>query len=178
MVSEHAVSAASAGQERFDICDDKGRPLGRTALRGDALAPGEYHIGAHIYVQHASGGFLLEQRAWTKAFLPGGWDIVMGGVLAGETSDEAARREVAEEIGLALAPRQLRRIAWIPWPQKRHAFAIYHARADFLLGSLVLQPDEVLAVRLVPPEEMLRHIDGMHYRPPAYRSAVKAALYR
>lgn len=51
------------------------------------------------------GRLLVHRRADTKDVFPGWWDIAAGGVVgAGEPWDDAARRELAEELGVAGVP--------------------------------------------------------------------------
>ena len=42
----------------------------------------------------------ITKRVMTKAWAPGWWEVSGGGVQAGESSEEAVRREVKEETGL------------------------------------------------------------------------------
>jgi 8-oxo-dGTP pyrophosphatase MutT (NUDIX family) len=47
------------------------------------------------------GRLLIHRRSAVKDVWPGWWDLAAGGVvLAGETYEEAARRELAEELGV------------------------------------------------------------------------------
>lgn len=47
----------------------------------------------------------VNQRSQTKDLYPGHWSVALGGhVLAGETYEEAAKRELEEETGLRLTP--------------------------------------------------------------------------
>lgn len=162
--------------ERFDVLDREGNPLGETACKGTTLPDGQYYLGVHAYIYNARGEFLLQQRALDKAFRPGGWDIHMGHVVAGETSLEAVRREVHEEVGLpeaALSPRLIGRVAW-DW--YHHLIDIYAIEVEFDLGSLVMQPEEVIGVKAVPTSEMESMIPEMTYRPEAYRNLIARFL--
>ena len=54
-----------------------------------------------IAVLGSDGRLLVHRRATTKDVWPGLWDIAAGGVVAaGETYDDAARRELTEELGV------------------------------------------------------------------------------
>ena len=52
------------------------------------------------------GRFLLVRRSPDDAFLPGRWEVPGGASHYGEPPEEAARREVMEECGLAVAVHQ------------------------------------------------------------------------
>lgn len=70
----------------------------RRRMRAEVLR----HRAVYIAVQGSDGRLLVHQRSFAKDVRPGAWDIAVGGVVgAGESYDEAARREMAEEIGVA-----------------------------------------------------------------------------
>jgi 8-oxo-dGTP pyrophosphatase MutT (NUDIX family) len=58
-------------------------------------------IGALIWRQ-TDGKYLLLQRAATKDFAAGQWECVTGRLEQGESFGQAVRREVHEELGLAV----------------------------------------------------------------------------
>ena len=87
--------------EFWDIYDENKKPTGRTMKRNDwCLKDGEYHLTVLGVVGRPDGTFLITKRVMTKAWAPGWWEVSGGGVQAGESSEEAVRREVKEETGL------------------------------------------------------------------------------
>lgn len=88
--------------EYFDILNIDGSKSGKIAPKDEELLEGEYDLGAHAYIHNSKGEFLIQKRVKTKQFLPGGWDIHMGHVMAGETSKEAIIREIDEELGIKI----------------------------------------------------------------------------
>lgn len=64
------------------------------------LKEGEYHLTVLGVIARPDGTFLITKRVMTKAWAPGWWEVSGGGVQAGESSEEAVRREVKEETGL------------------------------------------------------------------------------
>lgn len=86
--------------ELVDVVDECDRVLAqvpRWRVRRDNLR----HRAVYILVFNAAGQVLIHQRTLTKDVFPGYWDVCVGGVpRAGESYDEAARRELAEEIGV------------------------------------------------------------------------------
>lgn len=64
------------------------------------LKDDEYHLTALGVVRRTDGKFLITRRVMTKSWAPGHWEVPGGGVMAGETSYEAAVREVLEETGI------------------------------------------------------------------------------
>ena len=88
--------------EYWDIYNSEKKPTGRTMKRNDwCLKEGEYHLTVLGVIKRKSDGkFLITQRAMTKAWAAGHWEVSGGGVMAGETSEQAVMREVLEETGL------------------------------------------------------------------------------
>ena len=64
------------------------------------LKNGEYHLTVLGVIARKDGTFLITKRVKTKAWAPGWWEVSGGAAQAGETSEEAVRREVKEETGL------------------------------------------------------------------------------
>lgn len=87
--------------EYWDIYDADKKVTGRTMKRNDwCLKDGEYHLTVLGAIARKDGTFLITKRVMTKAWAPGWWEVSGGAAQAGETSEEAVRREVKEETGL------------------------------------------------------------------------------
>lgn len=87
--------------EFLDIYDENKQLTGRKMKRNDwCLKEGEYHLTVLGVIARPDGTFLITKRVMTKAWAPGWWEVSGGGVQAGESSEEAVRREVKEETGL------------------------------------------------------------------------------
>ena len=87
--------------EFWDIYDENKQLTGRKMKRNDWwLKEGEYHLTVLGVIARPDGTFLITKRVMTKAWAPGWWEVSGGGVQAGESSEEAVRREVKEETGL------------------------------------------------------------------------------
>jgi isopentenyldiphosphate isomerase len=88
------------GDEIFDVVDEADCVIA-TAAREDVHRQGLRHRSAHILVYDADGRLYLQRRSFTKECSPGLWDTSAAGHLgAGEDYAAAARRELAEELGL------------------------------------------------------------------------------
>lgn len=86
--------------EMVEVVDLSGAVTGlvtRREMREHSLC----HRSVFVAVVSQSGQLLVHRRAETKDVWPGWWDVAVGGVCApGEQWDNAAHREVAEELGL------------------------------------------------------------------------------
>ncbi|HEY4611190.1 MAG TPA: NUDIX domain-containing protein [Ilumatobacteraceae bacterium] len=87
-------------EELVDIVDDDDHVI-TTVTRREMRANRLQHRGVGVAVMSTDGRLLAHRRSAVKDVWPGWWDIAAGGVvLAGETYDQAARRELAEELGV------------------------------------------------------------------------------
>ncbi len=87
--------------EYWDIYDKDRNLTGRTMKRNDfTMKDGDYHLTVLGVICRPDGKFLITQRALDKHWAAGWWEVSGGGVMAGETSEQAVIREVREETGL------------------------------------------------------------------------------
>ena len=150
--------------ELWDIYDRDRRLLPGQMVRGDPYRPGEYHLVVHICVFNPEGKMLIQKRQPFKQDFSGLWDITVGGSsVKGETSRDAARRELREEVGIDF-----------DFSEKQPSFTVntdhifddfYLIEKDVDLSVLVLQYEEVEAVRWADEDEILKMIDEKFFIP-------------
>lgn len=84
----------------MDVVDEHDRvvaTLPRRRVRAERLR----HRAVFVVVNPPPGELLVHRRSDDKDLWPGRWDVCVGGVVgAGEGWDDAARRELAEEVGI------------------------------------------------------------------------------
>lgn len=128
--------------EFFDVYDNTGKPTGQTMVRGDALPQGCYRMVAGVLCMHTDGTVLLMKRHPAKPTHPGLYEAsASGSVLAGETAQQAARRELYEETGIRCG--ELTQIYQAQ--DENRLFRYYVAVVDCHKDSIVLQPGETVA---------------------------------
>ncbi len=95
-----------SGRELVDVVDDDDivvRTVTRAEMRRDRLQ----HRAVAVAVFGSDGRLLVHRRSDDKDVWPGQWDIAVGGVVAaGEGYGDAARRELAEELGVDVMSMQ------------------------------------------------------------------------
>ncbi len=97
----------AAGDELVDVVDADDHVVA-TVPRRQMRAQRLRHRAVYIVVNSSAGALLVHRRSDTKDLWPGRWDVCVGGVVAaGESWDAAARRELAEEVGVDAAPAPL-----------------------------------------------------------------------
>lgn len=146
-------------QEMIDVYDHDRQLTGITIPRDGAfLEEGQYMLYVLAMIEDQKGRFLITQRSWDKHWGAGWWEITGGGVRAGESSEQAVRREVPEEVGLAVG-------ADVPAPAysyenvdlKRgdnYFVDIYHLHLDFTEADVRLVDGEAIDFRLATWEEI------------------------
>lgn len=140
--------------ERVDLYNENRIPLGKTAERYARRKSGEYRTVVHICIFDKNGRMLIQQRSQEKRMCPGKWDVsAAGAVDAGETVRQSAEREVREELGYALDLSGVRPSVTVNY---HGGFDDYFLVVRELnLETLVLQKEEVTAVRWASQEEVL-----------------------
>jgi len=96
-------------REIFDVVDAADRVVGQ-ATRGEAHSRHLRHRAVHVFLFNEHGNLYLQRRAASKDTFPGCYDSSASGHLSsGETYDACARRELQEELSLAVAPDGLQK---------------------------------------------------------------------
>lgn len=132
--------------EYFDLYTADRRKLGRKIQRGVPVPHGEYHIVVQIMSVNSKGEILLTQRVPQKTS-GGRWECSGGCAVSGETSREAAVRELFEETGIRAVPSEIS----LEWTLTTDSMLrdFYMVHKDVGLDQLVLQSTEVCAAKWV-----------------------------
>jgi 8-oxo-dGTP pyrophosphatase MutT (NUDIX family) len=142
-----------AADELVIIVDKENTEVGvvpRREMRSGRLR----HRATYILVFNSKGELFVQKRTQTKDVFPGYYDIAAGGVvLAGESYEEGALRELEEELGIRETPLT-------------SLFDFYHKDEHIRLwgraftceydGELVLQKEEVESGQFMRVEEVFR----------------------
>ncbi len=87
-------------QELLDIVDENNQVVG-SAPYDDVYAKRLNHRIVHVLIFNDKGEVFLQQLSAKKKFCPGHWGTSAGGhVKRGETYEQAAKRELKEELGV------------------------------------------------------------------------------
>lgn len=145
--------------ELWDIYDRNKQRTGRTMKRNDwCLKDGEYHLTVLGVVVRPDGKFLITQRVMTKSWAPGWWEVSGGGVMAGEDSADAVRREVLEETGLDVTGVKGGYLFSYhrenPGEGDNYFVDIYRFVMDFDESDVKIQKEEAAGFKLATAEEI------------------------
>lgn len=105
------------------------------------------HEGALVAV-HVGPALLLVRSSYRRE-----WNFPGGGIRPGETPEAAARRELAEEIGLAAPALLPTCIVCGLWDGRHDRVHLFELRLD-RLPDLRLDNREIIAARLIPPDAL------------------------
>ena len=133
--------------ELWDIYDSNKQRTGRTMKRNDwCLKDGEYHLTVLGVIKHTDGRYLITQRAMDKSWAPGWWEVSGGACVAGESSEEAVKREIKEETGLDVSGFEGGYLFSYkrenPGEGDNYFVDIYRFKGDFSEDDLVMQENE------------------------------------
>jgi 8-oxo-dGTP pyrophosphatase MutT (NUDIX family) len=145
-----AAGAVGEPEEQVAIIDDTGAVVGsapRSVMRRENLP----HLVVAVMVRDPAGRVYVHRRTDTKDVFPGMHDCFAAGCLqAGEQPEEAAAREVAEELGVvgSLTPLSVMRYDDDATRHVCHAFTVTWD------GPVTHQPEEVAWGGWMAPAEL------------------------
>ncbi len=148
--------------ELVDVYNNKHELMNYTKGRKE-LENGEYRISSFIWVINDKEKILLSQRLATSKKMPNMWGTTAGGVKSGETSLEAAIREIKEELGIDIQKNDLEFIG----SNKRikDFVEVWLCKKNISLEELTLQVDEVQDAKWFSIEEfekMIKNDEGIN----------------
>lgn len=139
-------------EEIVAIVDEANRLVG-SAPRWKMRAGRLPHRASYILVFDARGWIFLQKRTATKDIYPGYYDVAAGGVvLAGETYEQSAERELAEELGIRGAGIRRQFDFYHSDDRSRVWGRVYSCRYG---GAIVLQPEEIESGAFTGVEQVL-----------------------
>jgi isopentenyldiphosphate isomerase len=95
-----AAHPENSPDEMVEEVDNRGNVTG-LVTRKEMRRRGLWHRSVFIAVMSHDSQLLVHKRAEHKDLWPGWWDVAIGGVVApGEEWDQAAARELSEELGI------------------------------------------------------------------------------
>jgi len=103
-------------KELMDIVNENGEYI-KTQDRNGFLKENEYIQMVHIYLLRRNNEIYIQQRSESKQENPNLWEVVGGGVAAGENVFTAAIRELREETGILLDENAFTKIGNLTCPK-------------------------------------------------------------
>ncbi len=144
-------------EEVLDLVDDDDRVIG-SVTRGEV---GDRHLTGyrvvHGFLKNAKGELWIPRRTSTKRTFPNALDYgVAGHVGAGESYEEALRRETSEELNIDLNATSWKYLGKRTPKEGAHCFqAVYEITAE---EAPAYNPDDYSGAEWMNPEELVRRI--------------------
>ena len=157
-----SAAVTISSEEQVVIVDDENNVIG-SASRSEMRAGRLCHRAVFVFVTTSEGELLIQERTMSKDVWPGGYDLAAGGVVGGgESYDEAATRELEEEMGISGAPLRKKFHFYYQDENCQLWGKVYTCVWD---GEVIPQPEEVAGVIRERPEQILAHPELRPYTP-------------
>ncbi len=149
-------------EELVMVVDENNQPVGavsRHVMRKAQLI----HRATYILVFNAKGHLLIHKRTGSKDIYPSHYDIAAGGVvLAGEKWLEAARRELAEELGIEGVPLIFQFEFYHEDSNNKVWGRVYSCQYD---GPVTFQAEEIEEGEFVPVDRVFQLAENNPFCP-------------
>jgi isopentenyldiphosphate isomerase len=149
-------------EEIVQIVDKDNREIAAIA-RGLMREQRLIHRASYILVFNTAGELFVQKRTVSKDIYPGYWDVAAGGVvLAGESYEQSAQRELAEELGVKGIKLKFRFDQYYEDKDNRVWGRIFSCNHN---GPFRLQPEEVEYGRFMSPKIALDYSEIEPFTP-------------
>src|SRR3989338_968813 len=151
--------------EYFDVVNEEDNIIGK-ASRDECHKKGLLHRTVHIFILNSKGELLLQKRSTKKNLYKGWWaDATAGHVDSGETYDNAAKREMKEEIGISTKLEKLFDVKR-KWDGDgkvgNELIRVYLCHSN---GPFKINKEEIDFVRFVKPKVLLKMMKTEKFTP-------------
>lgn len=138
--------------ETWDLFDSNRQPLFRTHQRGQKKTPGEYHTVVEVWSVNSMKNIFVTLRDSSKEMYPDKWENTGGSALSGETSEQAAVRELMEETGIIAAQEELTLLGTCR--EDNEFYDIYILHRDIPIDHLTMQAGETTDAKWVTLDQL------------------------
>ena len=150
-------------EEWVPLVDEGGKVTGQAPRSQVHNGSKLLHPVVHMHVINNNKSILLQKRPDSKQIQPGKWDTAVGGhISAGETLDQALKKEAFEEIGLEnFSARLFKTYKWESEIEKELVY-LFLTR-DF--KNIKVHTEEVVEVRFWTKKQILRNLGKNIFTP-------------
>lgn len=145
--------------ELFYWVDESDTELGHISRHEAHDGSMKIHRTVAILVFNQNNELLLQQRSLQKDLDPGQWTISAGGhVTFGENYDEAATKELREELGLNASIKFLEKV-FIETPEQKEYVQLYKVEIDNT-QKFNFDKDEIQTVKWIPLDKLQAFVES------------------
>ncbi|WP_163324240.1 NUDIX domain-containing protein [Draconibacterium mangrovi] len=147
---------ALTNEEWVPLVDEQGKVTGQAPRSQVHNGSKLLHPVVHLHVLNNKGAILIQKRPANKIIQPGKWDTAVGGhISAGETLEQALKKEVFEEIGLKEFSAKLQKV--YKWESEVEAELIY-LFTTYDYKGFGIQSDEVEELRFWTKKQVEKNL--------------------
>ena len=139
--------------ELLDIVDENGNYTGEIVERKKAQELGLLHWEVIIIVVNDRKQILLQKRSANKKYFPNKWALCSGLVISGESCDEAAVRELKEELGVEFQISDLNLLEG-----NLNLTRFYYVITNYDESQFTIQKEELSSVKWFDLDEVLEKV--------------------
>jgi len=141
-------------QKEIVVIVDKDNQIIGSAPRAEMRAKSLAHRATYILVLNQKGELFVHKRTMTKDVCPGFYDVVAGGVvLAGESYEQSAVREIEEELGIRDIPLSTLFDFYYEDPKSSVWGRAFSCEYN---GEMILQEEEIESGEFMPVEKIIK----------------------
>ena len=141
--------------ELLDVVDKNGNYTGEIVERKKAQELGLLHWEVIIIVVNDRKQILLQKRSANKKYFPNKWALCSGLVISGESCDEAAVRELKEELGVEFQISDLHLLEG-----NLNLTRFYYVITNYDESQFVIQKEELSSVKWFDLDEILEKVNS------------------
>ena len=151
--------------ELRDLYDQNRQLTGETLVVGNPIPPQRYINVVLIFIQNSRGEFLIQRRTKQRNGL---YATTGGHPKHGEASLQGAVTEVAEELGLSIAPEKFQLFYSGRSDEERVFWDDYYIQLDADISDLKLQADEVASAHWFSAAQIRKLYERNEFMPNHY----------
>ena len=159
-------------EELIDVLDSNGNKTGERKTKSEIKKVGDFHRAISVCIINDGKEILMQKRSKNKKSYPNLWSIfVKGHVMAGESSTEACKREIFEELGVSINESELKYLYTIREELiisedyiERIFFDTFLLNKNINIKEVQIQEDEVAEVKFMfykDVQELVLNSNGM-----------------
>ena len=144
--------------ELVDVVDMNGNPTGVVLDKKEARERNLIYKVIVVFVINDSKQVLFQKRSANLRYMPNRWALCAGHVKASEGLEDAAIREVKEEMGLDVSKEEIHSFGEVEdniGENDSHLTYFFYIKTNKKENEFILQPEEVSEVKWFDIDEMI-----------------------
>jgi len=150
-------------KELLEVVTEDGIPTGQILSRGEIHEKNLLHNEIAVYVLNDKNQLLLQKRSANKKSNPNCWGASCAGhVGVAETLEEAALRELSEELGIIVKEKELKPLVYkktvLRENRDSNVRTWYYIKTNFDIPDFTIQKEELSEIRWFSLDEVISNV--------------------